>query len=369
MEWMRCNSCGYSPSALTSLSVYVTNCGHLVCSQCLAKNAPAAQSATSQQLVCLVCRQTCKAVKFHGPDSQAGPDVKAYFCDPLLALNQVVRAANFHKSFYERGFEMVKRERLSLDIREAQAQGKQLSSLREKLETSQIDVLLQGIREKTEKLLRQAQIQQVTPRGCPGTPNASLPNLAMAARGGVRVQLPQQQQRQGSQFPFRGTPLVNRHGSVSNQGSAVRLQTLTPSGGHSRNMTGITSPAALTTTPQQHLASGSTSVDHRVKSNLHSQMQIQKRTQQWPSTKPVGVTPPARGQATRLSETHQLSRPLISTPLHPLSSVHDMRTSTPHKGNANYYRSDIASLVQARRRAQSMPGHIPGSSLSQASIH
>ena len=150
MEWIRCNSCGYYPSSLTRLSIFLTSCGHLICSKCLERaDATGIKPGT---VVCLQCRQPCKTVKL-GPDSQPGPEVTFYFGDEVSAVKKLLQAVQFQKMHYELGTEMAKRKRLLWEIKEGERQEKELVDLGvmlDKLKTPLANVL-EGVREKARR--------------------------------------------------------------------------------------------------------------------------------------------------------------------------------------------------------------------------
>ena len=162
MEWVRCNSCGYYPCSLTRLSIFLTSCGHLVCSKCLERaDATGIKPGT---VVCLQCRQPCKTVKL-GPDSQPGPEVTFYFGDEVSAVKKLLQTVQFQKMHYELGTEMAKRKRLLWEIKEGERQEKELVDLGvtlDKLKTPLANVL----ESVGEKARRASSIQLPHPQGC-----------------------------------------------------------------------------------------------------------------------------------------------------------------------------------------------------------
>lgn len=300
MEWARCNSCGYYPSPLTRLSIFLTSCRHLVCSQCLQRATK--PSMAPRGIVCLVCKQPCKMVQL-GPHSRPGPGVTFLFGEPLSAIKKVQQTVMFQKMHQDVATEMAKRERLLSEIIKIHRQVKELTNLKKRIASSQIRAVLQVVQEKAIS----AGINPPTTRNknspCTGQVHAS-PSPGVS--------------RQWNHNPFitsgRGYPAQGMR-----QGGSA-MPTPSPS-----NKPPNGSSIVSSVTGQSGCAG-----DPRLRANLMSQIQMQNwaqkplQCQQRPATGRAALTSiPATGAM------HQMhSNPTTPSPAlhHPLKSVYHKHT-------------------------------------------
>ena len=264
---MRCNSCGYYPSPLsTSLSLFLTSCGHLVCSKCLERQgaSKSTDNTASAGVLCLVCKQPCKTVKL-GPDAQPGPDVTFYFSDVLAQLKKIEQAIQFQNMHYQLRIEADKRERLLAEIGEAQRQEKELSEIEGKITSSQVSELLQALREKWGDYLTAEPKQGQSPfshsrHGVSASPMDSQ-RLIQTPRSTVAL-------HPSTSVPPNMYNSLTGH-SYSVQGASLTTPTQTPPN-HRPPPRGINTPPTSVAR-----SIGPSSCDHRVRANLMSQAQMQ----------------------------------------------------------------------------------------------
>ena len=338
MEWVRCNSCGYYPSSLTRLSIFLTNCGHLVCSKCL-ERVPTSMNDKPGVVECLVCKQPCKTVKL-GPDSRPGPDVTFYFGNQLSAVKKVQQAVEFQRMHQDALSETVKRERMLLEIKEAERQENELSEIAKKVEASghYLSIVLQGLQD-----------------------------LEKTAGAGTHIPSPYK-------FTKNGQGCSSRHPSISPAQRSNRMEntrhlstplTVSLSGhGHSgqRGSTSTVSnrPQILTTAspvstrpgPRGVLSSG----DPRVTANLMTQKQMQNWTQQSPHQQQQSGMAYTHG--THAYHTYQ-SRPVLPPQYSPITMRNVQDATGLGRGTPG--------STQARR-SNMVIGPIPGSTLVQATM-
>ena len=365
MEWVRCNSCGYYPSSLTRLSIFLTSCGHLVCSKCL-ERVPATDKPG--KVGCLQCRQPCKTVKL-GPDSQPGPDVTFYFSDEVSAVKKLLQAAQFQKMHYELGAEMAKRKRLLWELKEGERQEKELAELGEMLDKLTIPLanVLEGVREKARRAGIQLPLSQEFNRSHPNSPSCSRSPAPTAQHqqlhpNSAQLQTPTMRPRQGYSFSPAAKPI-----QPLNRSPAMQQQQ------HSN----ITSPLS-TPLMSKRASTIPGSADPRVTANLMTQSQLQSWSQsqqqqrQSPGAPVVGMMTPPQTAEPRHSIMHghhnniiMGNRPALGMhqhSMHPLNSVHSMHSSA---AVATHGVSGRAQAVAVGR--SSMPlTMVPGSVLSQA---
>ena len=359
MEWVRCNSCGYYPSSLTRLSIFLTSCGHLTCSKCL-ERAPATDKP--EMVGCLQCGQPCKTVKL-GPDSQPGPDVTFYFSDEVSAVKKLLQAAQFQKMHYELGAEMTKRKRLLREIKEGERQEKELAELGEMLDKLTIPSanVLEGVREKARRAGIQLPLSQEFNRGHPNSPSYSHSPIPTAQHqrlhpNSAQLQTPTMRPRQGYSFSPLAKPI-----QPLNQSPAVQQQ----------QCSNITS--SLSTPLMSKCASAIPgSADPRVTANLMTQSQLQTWSQsqqqqqrQSPGAPVVGVMTPSQTAGPHHSGHHMANRPALGVHqhnMHPLNSVHSMHTGV---AVATQGVSGRAQAVAVGRSSTPLT-MVPGSVLSQA---
>lgn len=356
---MRCNSCGYYPSSLSTLTLHLTSCGHLVCSKCLEGSATSTtQSEPPESVECLECKQPCKTVEV-GPDSEPGPDVKFYFNEETEMVKKVLQAAMFQNMHYEVRVELEKRERLLPEIGEAQRQEKELADIEEKVAASQVSSLLEAVREKFKNYLTPPQElnSQQTSHASPSQsgvqstvlqPTTSMPLYNDSSLAGQTY----------SAQPSMSVPL-NKYSSLPGQNYPVqeRSSTLTPP--HRPPSRSFVTPP--TSAPQ---SKGSMSCDTRVKANLLAQSQMQNWSQQQhPQQKQSTSKTPIFSRG-----VHHFTRPVYSPQLqHPLNSVHTMYRAP---GSANVGRNGSTATggpytPQAMaRRSTVTRSLVPGSTLS-----
>lgn len=393
MEWVRCNSCGYYPSSLKRLSIFLTSCGHLACSKCL-ERAPATDKPG--MVGCLQCRQPCKTVKL-GPDSQPGPDVTFYFSDEVSAVKKLLQAAQFQKMHYELGAEMAKRKRLLWEIKEGERQEKELAELGGMLEKLTIPLahVLEGVREKAKRAGIQLPLSQAD-RNRPNSPSCSPSPSAPRHQQQLHPPPPRSAQlqtpttmrprQQGYSFspsvvkpiqPLNRSPatIQQQHHQQQQQRSSINASPLS------------TTPLMMSkcATPASAVIPGST--DPRVTANLMTQSQLQNWSQSHAAQQQsVTMTPtqPVAGLGPRHSIMHNntvASRPGIGLGtgvhcgqynMHPLNSVRSMHTPSATLVGNHGGVGDRAQAVAVGRstRTCSMPlTMVPGSALSQAASH
>ena len=326
MEWVRCNRCGYYPSSLTRISIFLTNCGHLVCSKCL-ERAP-----TIDEPECVQCRKPCKTVKL-GPDSRPGPEITFYFGDQLSAVKKLQQAVEFQKMHYDLGTEMVKRERLLREITEAERRIKEMEELGQKIaeQEAPLSTILQALRKKAEM-------------------------------AGIQLPSPAQQQHSNN-VPQQTQMRSRRQGSSSFSASGATNSTR-PLNRSSAQHGSVGSPVS-TPVMSKRAMSG----DPRVAANLMTQSQLQnwsqshaqqRHHQQSPG---VGMTTPTHTVGPHHNTVHgqrHNSRPTHGVQqhnMHPLNSVHSMHTTTAASAIST---GGVSADMGARKSL------VPGSSLSQA---
>lgn len=376
MEWVRCNSCGYYPSSLKRFSIFLTSCGHLVCSKCLE-----GASATDTPR-CLQCRQPCKFVKL-GPDSQPGPDVTFYFNDEVSAVKKLLQAAQFQKTNYELGAEMAKRARLLREIKERESrQEKVLADLGETVYKLTVPLanVLGGVQNKAKRVGIQLPLSQEFNCSHPSTPSCSPARTPTAQHhqlhpNSAQLQTPTMRPRQC--YSFSPAP------KSINQSPAIQQRQQQHS---SINASPLSTPPLMS-----KFATGTPgSADPRITANLMTQSRLQnwsqsqKQQQQQPLRRSpsTGVamggmmTPPqSTGLHHGITHSHKsvTNRPGPTGVLHgqhnmhPLNSVHSMHTSST-ASIANQRVSGKAQAVAVGRgtRGRVPLTMVPGSVLSQA---
>ena len=409
MEWVRCNSCGYYPSSLTRLSIFLTSCGHLSCSKCL-ERAPATEKPG--MVGCLQCRQPCKTVKL-GPDSQPGPDVTFYFSDEVSAVKKLLQAAQFQKMHYELGAEMAKRKRLLWEIKEGERQEKELVELGGMLEKLTIPLahVLEGVREKAKRAGIQLPLsQEFNNRSRPNSPSCSPAPAAQQHQqqlhpppnSGAQLQTPttRPNRQQGYSFsPGIIQPLTNRSPATIQQQHHQHQQ---------QHSSINASPLSTTPLMMSKYATASAAIpgsaDPRVTANLMTQSQLQNwsqsHAQQQLRQQSPGGTGAAMGSVTTMTPTQtagsrynimhsQYNNNVASRPgvglgagvhhgqhnMHPLNSVRSMHTPSAIGGSAAIGShggvGDRAQAVAVGRSTRTMScgmplTMVPGSVLSQA---
>ena len=404
MEWVRCNSCGYYPSSLKRLSIFLTSCGHLACSKCL-ERAPATDKPG--MVGCLQCRQPCKTVKL-GPDSQPGPDVTFYFSDEVSAVKKLLQAAQFQKMHYELGAEMAKRKRLLWEIKEGERQEKELAELGGMLEKLTIPLaqVLEGVREKAKRAGIQLPLSQDRSRpnspSCSPAPPRHQQQLHPPPPNNAQLQTPTMRPRQQG-YSFSPS-VVKPIQSLNRSPATIQQQHHQQQQRSSINASPLSTTQLMMSkcsTPASAVIPGST--DPRVTANLMTQSQLQNWSQshtaqqqqlrQSPAGTGVamgsGTMTPTQPAAGSLGPRHSImhnntvaSRPGIGLGaglhhgqhnMHPLNSVRSMHTPSAIGGSAaigsHSVVGDRAQAVAAGRstRTCSMPlTMVPGSVLSQA---
>ena len=116
MDWVRCNSCFFLPTPHTKFSLYLTSCGHIVCSNCCTKaliRAPSGHSTPNTLPACLVCHKTCSPALL-GKEAQLNKDIMFYFTDPVVVLKKLQQAAGFQRMNGEKQTEW-QRQKIILD--------------------------------------------------------------------------------------------------------------------------------------------------------------------------------------------------------------------------------------------------------------
>lgn len=325
MEWVRCNSCGYYPSPLTRLSIFITSCRHLVCRKCLEKATK--PSTVPGGIVCLVCKQPCKTVQL-GPHSRPGPGVTFLFGEPLSAIKKVQQTIMFQKIHQDVATGMAKRERLLSEIKKIERQEKELTNLREKISSSQIEAVLQVVKEKAINAGINAPTIRNKNSPCTGQVHASpSPSVPYKSNHNPLIS--------GRGYPAQGM----RKGGAA-------MPTPSPNNGPPSRSNNIVSSV----TGQSGCAG-----DLRLQANLVTPTQMQN----WPQKQLHCQQRPAAGRAAlapirATGAVHQMhnNQPMQSPALHnPLKSVYHMHTPgsmiTSATGGGPRYKSD-ARIIQAR---------------------
>lgn len=382
MEWVRCNSCGYYPSSLTRLSIFLTSCGHLVCSKCL-ERAP-----TTDKPGCLQCRQPCKVVKL-GPDSQPGPDVTFYFSDETSAIKKLLHAAQFQKMHYEQRAAMAKRKRLPWEIKEGERQEKEMIELVELLDKLTVPSanVLEGVREKARKAGIQPSLSQEFNCSRPNSPSCSpTPTVQQQLHpNNAQLQTPIMRPRQGYSFspatkpiqPLNRSPAMQQRSDVA---SPLFIPLMSKCATQQQHNT-IASPLSTPLMPRcaTTMPGGA---DPRVTANLLTQSQLQnwsqsqQQRQQSPGVAVDTMMTPTQTVGPHhsiMNTTHHnimASRPALGMQqlsIHPLNSVHSMHTNAVGSGGAV---ATQGVICRTRAVGRTTPlTMVPGSVLSQAASH
>ena len=113
---MGCNSCFFQPTPHTKSFLYLTSCGHIVCSNCCTRalsRAPSGHSTPNTLPACLVCHKTC-SLALLGKEAQLNKDIMFYFTDPVVVLKKLQQAAEFQRMNCEKQTEW-QRQKIILD--------------------------------------------------------------------------------------------------------------------------------------------------------------------------------------------------------------------------------------------------------------
>lgn len=255
MDWVRCNSCFFQPTPHTKFSLYLTSCGHIVCSNCCTKalsRAPSGHSTPNTLPACLVCHKPC-SLALLGKQAQLNKDIMFYFTDPVVVLKKLVQAAEFQRMNYAKQTEWQKQRRILTEITKARKQCESVTIVQSHFEANHHRLLqvLEALRQKAASAGLQSGVCCVTLRSSrTNTPRQRTPQTPMDTDPpSSRTCTPSGQSVQ--EFPTRGNSQVTSVPSRMSNTHPHVLGGQAPGNGRLQNVRRMSS----TTTPRGSLSS------------------------------------------------------------------------------------------------------------------